>query len=54
MKNATNRPDGRQAPRTGMRKPYTKPRLVSHGHVSDVVKGAAGARGDGAAGHSRP
>lgn len=36
------------------RKPYTPPRLVSYGHVKDIVQGSTGTKGDGGAGLTRP
>ncbi|MGB7218034.1 MAG: hypothetical protein WBD07_04415 [Vicinamibacterales bacterium] len=35
------------------RKPYTKPQLISYGHVKDIVQGSGGAMGDGGGNMSR-
>jgi len=48
---ATDKSVDRRAP--GARKPYAKPRLVSYGHVKDIVQGTGGVMGDGATNMSR-
>jgi len=42
---------GPTPPPTG--KPYTPPRLISYGHVKDIVQGSTGGGNDGVGGHSK-
>jgi len=42
---------GRTPPPPG--KPYTPPRLISYGHVKDLVQGTTGSGNDGTGGHSK-
>lgn len=42
--NGTNKTTDTKSP--AGRKPYAPPRLISYGHVKDIVQGSSGAKGD--------
>ena len=49
--NQTNKTTDAKSP--AGRKPYAPPRLISYGHVKDIVQGSAGNRADGGPGLTR-